>query len=355
MASLPDQQMATPIIDAQFLGELEEHLRPHDAAFFWVVKVLDEHYCQKSINIEALWAWIFMTLHNTETLVLLERCRRFLLPGGCDVERLDAIATNVAQHADQPEVVEAMLGQLGISIQKWDWDAFDNERRLGRLSGLQPARVHQTTLGARHNLVANQPAHNGNTSLSQHLAELNNNSQVTSSIASSQPQTDHLNAAQQTNDFPSEPLDPQLEQLDLESIMSRNEALASKSSWKKTSMQLPAPFPNFPLSDIRNEGKAKQSMVPPPLPQHIDGPCVESLHRLVESPDAHIEPLSPGRTPNLTGLPTQKQAEIVLQQLRHHGERQKARDGKYRSVADELRKGQAQSQQEGDDVDMGGQ
>lgn len=72
MASLPEQQMATPIIDRQFLEELEvchddvsglystktymsqEHLEPHDGAFFWVVKVLDEHYCQRSISVEAL-------------------------------------------------------------------------------------------------------------------------------------------------------------------------------------------------------------------------------------------------------------------------------------------------------------
>ncbi|KAH0348050.1 hypothetical protein KCU83_g6373, partial [Aureobasidium melanogenum] len=356
MASLPEQQMASPIIDPQFLEELEEHLRPHDGAFFWVVKVLDEHYCQKSISIEALWAWMFMTLYNTGTLVLIGECERSLLPGGCDVQRLEAIATEIAQYADQPGKVEAMLGQLGIPIQKWDWDAFDNKCRLGRLSGLQPVRLQDTTLGARHNLVANQPAHIGNTTLSQHLAGLNNNPQVTSSVASSQPpQTDHLNAAQQTNNFPSELLDPRLEQMDLESIMSRNEALASKSSWKKTPMQLPAPSPNFPVSDIRDEGKGKQSMEPPPLPQHIDGPYVKSLHKPVKSPDAHIEPLSPVRAPNLTGLPPQKQAELVLQQLRDLGERQKTRNGKYRSVADELKKGQAQSQQEGDEVDMGGQ
>ncbi|KAG9668738.1 hypothetical protein KCU99_g7346, partial [Aureobasidium melanogenum] len=355
MASLPEQQMISHIIDPQFLGELEEHLRPHDGAFFWAVKVLDEHYCQKSISIEALWAWIYMTLCNTGTLVLKEECERSLLPEGCDVERLDAIATEIAQYADQPGKVEVMLGQLGIPIQKWDWDAFDNKCRLGRLSGLQPARLQDTTLGARHDLLAKQPAHIGNTTLSQHLAELNNNSQVTSSVASSQPsQTDHLNAAQQTNNFPSELLDPQLKQLDLESIMSRNEVLASKSSWKKTPMQLPAPSPNFPVSDIRNEDKGKQSMGPPPPPQHIDGPYVEALHKPVESPDAHVEPLSPVRAPDLTGLPPQKQAELVLQQLRDLGERQKARDGKYRSVADELRKGQAQAQKEGGDVDMDG-
>ncbi|KAG9654047.1 hypothetical protein KCU64_g7474, partial [Aureobasidium melanogenum] len=313
MASLPEQQMASPIIDPQFLEELEEHLRPHDGAFFWVVKVLDEPYCQKSISIEALWAWMFMTLYNTGTLVLIGECERSLLPGGCDVQRLEAIATEIAQYADQPGKVEAML-------------------------------------------VANQPAHIGNTTLSQHLAGLNNNPQVTSSVASSQPpQTDHLNAAQQTNNFPSELLDPRLEQMDLESIMSRNEALASKSSWKKTPMQLPAPSPNFPVSDIRDEGKGKQSMEPPPLPQHIDGPYVKSLHKPVKSPDAHIEPLSPVRAPNLTGLPPQKQAKLVLQQLRDLGERQKARNGKYRSVADELKKGQAQSQKEGDDVEMGAQ
>lgn len=318
-----------------------------------------------------------MTLCNTGTLVLKEECERSLLPEGCDVERLDAIATEIAQYADQPGKVEVMLGQLGIPIQKWDWDAFDNKCRLGRLSGLQPARLQDTTLGARHDLLAKQPAHIGNTTLSQHLAELNNNSQVTSSVASSQPsQTDHLNAAQQTNNFPSELLDPQLKQLDLESIMSRNEVLASKSSWKKTPMQLPAPSPNFPVSDvsnpvigkastitfartdiqsqIRNEDKGKQSMGPPPPPQHIDGPYVEALHKPVESPDAHVEPLSPVRAPDLTGLPPQKQAELVLQQLRDLGERQKARDGKYRSVADELRKGQAQAQKEGGDVDMDG-
>ncbi|KAG9681980.1 hypothetical protein KCU95_g14601, partial [Aureobasidium melanogenum] len=339
MASLPEQQMTTPVVDAQFLEELEEHLRPHDGAFFWVVKVLDEYYCQKSISIEALWAWIYMTLYNSGTLGLIEECERFLLPEGCNLERLDAIATEISRHADQPREVEAMLHRLGIPIQKWDWYEFDNRCRLVRLGGLQPAPLTPTTLGTRHDIFANRLAQIVKTMPSQHLAELNNNPPVTSSVTTSQPQTDHLNAAQQNNNFM---LDPQLEQSDLESIMSRNGSLASQSSWKKTLMQLPAPSPNFPISDMRNEGNAKQSMGPPPLPQRIDGPHVEPLHKPIEAPNAHVEPLNPARAPNLAGLPSQKQAELVLQQLRDHAERQKAREGKYRSVADELKRGQNQ-------------
>ncbi|KAH0371609.1 hypothetical protein KCU65_g1715, partial [Aureobasidium melanogenum] len=336
---------------------LQEHLRPHDGAFFWVVKVLDEYYCQKSISIEALWAWIYMTLYNTGTLVLIEDCERFLLPEGCDLERLDAIATEISRYADQPREVEAMLHSLGIPIQKWDWYEFDNRCRLVRLGGHQPAPLAPITLGARHGLFTNRLAQIVNTTLPQHLAEQNNNPAVTSSVAPSQSQTDHLNA-EQTNNFP---LDPQLEQSDLESIMSRNGSLASQSSWKKTPMQLPAPSPNFPVSDVSNLVMRKASTTTFAhtniQPQRIDGPYVESLHKPVASPDAHIEPLNPARAPDLTGLPSQKQAELVLQQLRDHGERQKACEGKYRSVADELKKaqGQAQAQEEGDDVGMGGQ
>lgn len=316
-----------------------------------------------------------MTLYNTETLVLVEECERFLLPEGCDLERLDAIATEISRHADQPREVEAMLHQLGIPTQKWDWYEFDNRCRLVRLGELQPTPVDQIAFGVRQGLFANRLAQIVNTTLPQHFAEENNNPRITSLVASSQPQTDHLNAGQ-TNNFP---LDPQL---DLLSSISRINDVAQRSippnsSWKKTPMQLPAPSPNFPVSDVsnfstrktfittftetniqsqvRNEGNGKKSIGPPPSPQHIDGPCVDALHEAIEAPDAYIEPLSFVRAPNLTGLPSQKQAELVLQQLRDHGERQKARDGKHRSVADELKKSQTQGQKEGGDANMGDQ
>lgn len=146
-----------------------------------------------------------------------------------------------------------MLHRLGMPIQKWDWYEFDNRCRLVRLGGLQPAPLAPITLGTRHDIFANRLAQIVNTMPSQHLAELNNNPPVTSLVASSQPQTDHLNA-EQTNNLT---LDPQLEHSDLESTMSRNGSLASQSSWKKTPMQLPTPSPNFPISDVSYQSRAK--------------------------------------------------------------------------------------------------
>ncbi|KAK6008208.1 hypothetical protein QM012_000111 [Aureobasidium pullulans] len=356
MSSLPGKPTDCPIIDPLFLQELEERLRLHDGHFFWVVRFLDEYYCQSSINIEALWARIYLTLRDTGTLFLAERCRINLMPRGCDVERLDAVSTYVSQIIGQPEKILEMFDNWSVAIARREWETIDNRRRLERLSGSQSARDDEFTASASHNLVADQPAHNENTTLSQHLAEVSSEPQVTPSTVANQPaQIDHLNAAQQNTNSPIKKLDSQPKKSDLEFIMSRNEAPISKSSWKKTSMQLPPPFPNFPISDVRNEGKGKQPMGPPPLPQHIDGPYVQPLRKPIEAPDAHIEPLSSVRAPNITGLSPQKQAELVLQQLRDHGERHKARTGKYRSVADELKKGQTQADKEGGDVEMGGQ
>lgn len=264
---------------------LQEHWKYHDGHFFWLVRFLDEYYYQKSISIEALWARIYMTLSDTGTLFLIERCRMNLMPEGCDVESLNAISTVVAQSAGQPEKILEMFDNWGAPIAPREWEILDNNRRLERLSGPQHARIHEFTLGASHNLVDNQPAHNENVTLSQHLAGLVNNPHAAPSRASSQPaQTDHLSAAQQDTNFSLDLLDPQLNKTDLEFIMSRNEAPVRKSSWKKNPMHLPAPFPNFPISDVsklimreastttfthtdllsqvRNEGKERQPMGP---------------------------------------------------------------------------------------------
>lgn len=341
---------------------LQDHWRPHDGRFFCIVRFLDEYYYQKSISTEALWARIYMTLSDTRTLFLIERCRTNLIPKGCDVEKLDAISTFVAQSAGQPEKVLEMFDNWSAPIAPRQWETLDNKRRLERLSGSQSACVDDVTLDASHSPLANQPAHHGNVTLSQHLAETTNNFQVTSSTITRQPlQTDHLDAAQQGIHSFVDSLDPQLRESDLESIMSRDEAPVCKSAWKKIPMELPAPFPNFPISDVssvverkastikfthtntrsqvRNEGNGKQSMGSPPPRQQLDSPYVEPLHKPVEAPDAQIEPLRPVRAPEFSGLSPQKQAELVYQQLLAHGERQKAREGKYRGVADELKKG----------------
>lgn len=278
MTSQPNQQMATFIIDPLFMQELEvpqkdvsggrstktymlqEHWKHHDGHFFWIVRFLDEYHCQKSISIEALWARIYMTLSDTETLFLIDRCRMNLLPKGCDVESLNAVSAIVAQSAGQPEKILEMFDNWGAPIAPREWAILDNNRRLERLSGPQHARVDEFTLGASHNLVENQSVHNENVTLSQHLAGLANNPQAAPSRAQSQPaQNDHLSAAQQGTNFSFDLLDTQLKKTDLEFIMSRNEAPVRKSSWKKTSMQLPAPSPNFPVSDVSALVKGRTS------------------------------------------------------------------------------------------------
>ncbi|KAI5197891.1 hypothetical protein E4T39_07072 [Aureobasidium subglaciale] len=152
-----------------------------------------------------------------------------------------------------------------------------------------------------------------------------------------------------------------------------------KSPWKKLPIQLAPPLPNFPESNVsdflarkrryqfpvtnnvmqlRYHGKGKQRQEDPPAHQNAtnsfsfnehDGPFLKPMFTPVPSPVEFIEPLSPVLAPKLNGLPplppvlapklgglsTQKQAELVYQQLLAMGERQKAVTGKYRTLADE--------------------
>ncbi|KAI5271705.1 hypothetical protein E4T47_05000 [Aureobasidium subglaciale] len=130
-----------------------------------------------------------------------------------------------------------------------------------------------------------------------------------------------------------------------------------KSPWKKLPIQLAASPPNFPESNLRYHGKGKQRQEDLPAQQTVansnfdqhDGPFLKPMYQPLPSPVEFIEPLSPVLgakqnglpplppvpAPKLDGLSTQKQAELVYQQLLAVGERQKAVTGKYRTLADE--------------------
>ncbi|KAI4734595.1 hypothetical protein E4T50_14878 [Aureobasidium sp. EXF-12298] len=143
-----------------------------------------------------------------------------------------------------------------------------------------------------------------------------------------------------------------------------------KSPWKSDTIEFGPIIPQFPTSNVRNEGKSKQSMGPPSAPVSAyktnGNPHAKQPYKPVESPDQYIEPLSddedvpPVPVPDLVGLSTEEQAALVYQQSLDHGERQKAITGKYRSVADHVRaqaeaEKKAQQAQKSGDVDMGGQ
>ncbi|KAI5259493.1 hypothetical protein E4T42_00014 [Aureobasidium subglaciale] len=151
-----------------------------------------------------------------------------------------------------------------------------------------------------------------------------------------------------------------------------------KSPWKKLPIQLAAPPSNLPesneshfsarkrrnrLSVTNNKfqpgyhGKGKQRQGGPSAQQTVansnfneyDGPLLKPMYQPLPSPVEFIEPLSPVHgaqqnglpplppvpAPKMDGLSTQKQAELVYQQLLAVGERQKAVTGKYRTLADE--------------------
>ena len=105
-------------------------------------------------------------------------------------------------------------------------------------------------------------------------------------------------------------------------------------------------------------------MGPPSTPALTSNP--------VESPDKYIEPLADEDPPavstsGITGASLEYQAAMVYEQLLELGERQKYITGKYRTVADDIRrkveaekKAEAEKKVEAEkkeieDIDMGGQ
>ncbi|KAI4727220.1 hypothetical protein E4T49_04949 [Aureobasidium sp. EXF-10728] len=511
-----NQHMPAAGMDKLLLDELKEILEAHNEdAFYWLLRALDAYY-NFHISGGALWIWVCKTLYDTSSSHLLERCKIFLREGE-DSEQLDSLSVAVTKLAHDPEPFRSLAYDWGLPIKQHDWEILATQHRLEKIrrqemhhrharavnthpateqsasakpstATIQPARTDESTLNTGQTEVANQPAHNENTALSQHLAELTNDLQVKSSTASAQPaQTNNLGVTQQLTEStkprveqsetptqithngdaelakqPSQPLldltssaaiDQQVPKPAVEPsttamapitpaatpatspvtkpATTRKSARTSKfsqpamhatshpdvaphkpdasvkpptstkpiapvkpvptsksttavkssapvaaappgirqrpvwkSPWKKNPMLLTPLAPNFPISDVRNEGKGKQPMGPPPLPEHVasalahEGAYVAPLYKPVESLDKYIEPLSPVLAPKLDGLPVEEQAELVYKQLLAVGERQKDITGKYRSVADDLKaqaEAEVEAQKKGDDVDMGGQ